>query len=50
MNFLKDYMLYDPISMTFWKTKAIEKNKKKQIIGCQELGMRGGFDYKGEKG
>lgn len=50
MNFLKGYILYDPISMIFWKIKAIEIKKQKQIVGCQELGMRGGFDYKGAQG
>ena len=40
--------MYDPIYMTFWKSKTI--GIKKQTSGCQGLGMKGGFDCKGEQG
>lgn len=37
-------LLNNSTSMTFWKRQNYRK--KKQIIGYQELGWVGGFDYK----
>lgn len=37
----KDYVLYDPSYMSFWK-----KQNWEQISGCWELGVGAGFDYK----